>query len=205
MATIPQLTADLLLHTDTRSRPTLMLRFTVPSVALKNARTESQARVCIFSRRSVRDADGSVNIAELIDAYLNGPRTLSNDKLSFLIVSESLNSSLPVSRDASPTVEFRAEAETDINNGVAEYNILVCKAHFISDGLANHRFANEFFCLLGGGQTLAELHGVLKSEIEMLHQQVRRRLLHNLATCALKIFTEGLTAAAGNGNTSPWV
>lgn len=50
-----------------------------------------------------------------------------------------------------------------------EYNILICKTHYISDGLANNRFANEFFCLLGGRDTTVELEEILKGEIEVLH------------------------------------
>lgn len=63
----------------------------------------------------------------LIDAYLNGPRTLSNERLSYLIVSQS-----------------------DGNlKGDQNIDFLICATHFLGDGMALHQFANDFFTLLG--------------------------------------------------------
>ena len=66
--------------------------------------------------------------AELIDTYLNGPRTLSNERLSYLVVS---------SEDKSQDAE-------------RNYDFLICATHFLGDGMALHSFANDFFGLLGG-------------------------------------------------------
>ena len=72
---------------------------------------------------------------ELIDAYLNGPRTLSNDRLSFLIVgSECANATIPTDQ----TLE-----------SVKNYDLMICATHFLGDGMALHQFANDFFVLLG--------------------------------------------------------
>jgi len=70
----------------------------------------------------------------LIDAYLNGARTLSNDRLSYLIVSSDYypNTNIP----------------TD-NNHVKNYDLMICATHFLGDGMALHQFANDFFVLLG--------------------------------------------------------
>lgn len=41
---------------------------------------------------------------------------------------------------------------------MAEYDILICAVHFLGDGMALHRFANELFILLaeaGAGESLA--------------------------------------------------
>ncbi|KAF5384779.1 hypothetical protein D9615_001268 [Tricholomella constricta] len=80
---------------------------------------------------------------ELIDSYLNGPRTLSNDRISYLIVS------LP--RD-------------DKSNGTAvKCEFLICAAHFLGDGIALHQFANDFFGLLGSSM-MSELAAILSVE-----------------------------------------
>jgi len=65
--------------------------------------------------------------SDLIDTYLNGPRTLSNERLSYLVVS---------SDDKSQ--------DEDRN-----HDFLICATHFLGDGMALHSFANDFFGLLG--------------------------------------------------------
>jgi len=79
---------------------------------------------------------------ELIDSYLNGPRTLSNDRLSYLIVSTPEAPDTP-----SPNHEF-----------------FICAAHFLGDGMALHQFANDFFTLLGSSKTIDELETLLRDE-----------------------------------------
>lgn len=72
---------------------------------------------------------------ELIDAYLNGDRTLSNDRLSYLIISsDSANTN--ISTDHNP-------------ESVKNYDLLICATHFLGDGMALHQFANDFFVILG--------------------------------------------------------
>ena len=71
----------------------------------------------------------------LIDAYLNGARTLSNDRLSYLIISsDSANTDIP----------------TDHNlESVKNYDFMICATHFLGDGMALHQSANDFFVILG--------------------------------------------------------
>ncbi|KAG9018752.1 hypothetical protein FRB90_010059 [Tulasnella sp. 427] len=64
---------------------------------------------------------------ELIHRYLNGDRTLGDHKLACLILSENISS------------------QDDLS---ADYNLLICAVHFLGDGMALHRFANELFTLL---------------------------------------------------------
>ena len=66
--------------------------------------------------------------SELIDAYLNGPRTLSNERLSYLVVS----------------------SEDKSQDGERNFDFLICATHFLGDGMALHSFANDFLGLLGG-------------------------------------------------------
>lgn len=87
---------------------------------------------------------------DLIDSYLNGSRTLSNERLSYLIVScaDTANPDVPGPK---PTVQ--------------SYELLICATHFLGDGMALHQFANDFFGILGSSQTNEELSSVLNTEI----------------------------------------
>ncbi|EKM84094.1 hypothetical protein AGABI1DRAFT_104077 [Agaricus bisporus var. burnettii JB137-S8] len=88
---------------------------------------------------------------ELIDNYLNGQRTLSNDRLSFLILSSLQTFSL----------QNGTESENE-----QEFDLLICAAHYIGDGMALHTFANEFFVLLGGKLNESELRNLLELEVK---------------------------------------
>ena len=80
--------------------------------------------------------------SDLIDTYLNGPRTLSNERLSYLVVS---------SDDKSQ--------DEDRN-----HDFLICATHFLGDGMALHSFANDFFGLLGSTLDDKSLEEKLSSE-----------------------------------------
>ena len=67
-------------------------------------------------------------MAALIDAYLNGARTLSIDRLSYLIIGSD---------------------NTNAPESVKNYDLMICATHFLGDGMALHQFANDFFVLLG--------------------------------------------------------
>ena len=71
----------------------------------------------------------------LIDAYLNGARTLSNDRLSYLIISSDYANN-----------RFPSDHSQD---SVKNYDLMFCATHFLGDGMALHQFANDFFVLLG--------------------------------------------------------
>lgn len=66
--------------------------------------------------------------AELISNYLNGPRQLSQQLLSKLIISTP-----PYPR----------------TNGATQFDVLLAATHFIGDGMALHTFANDFWSLVG--------------------------------------------------------
>ncbi|KAF8167602.1 hypothetical protein B0H34DRAFT_645497 [Crassisporium funariophilum] len=84
--------------------------------------------------------------ADLIDSYLNGPRTLSNERLSYLVVAH----------DSSPSENGQ--------DSVRNYDFLFCATHFLGDGMALHQFANDFFGLLGGPSDQAALMVRLAAE-----------------------------------------
>ncbi|KIP02084.1 hypothetical protein PHLGIDRAFT_130931 [Phlebiopsis gigantea 11061_1 CR5-6] len=104
---------------------------------------------------------------ELIDAYLNGPRTLSNDRLSYLVVSRpEVDALLTPPRTPSPSGEGQLRLALDDVAGLphSQFDLLICAMHFIGDGMALHTFANDFFGLLGSSKTDAELDEMLRTE-----------------------------------------
>ncbi|TFK56647.1 hypothetical protein OE88DRAFT_1640541 [Heliocybe sulcata] len=123
---------------------------------------------------SVEDAllDASENLEyrtqdrdELISSYLNGPRTLSNDRLSYLILSQPSSQLIP-SPPVTPTFPPQDDASYSQAESSSEgnYDLLICAAHFLGDGMALHQFAHDFFTLLGSTQSQAELVEQLQSE-----------------------------------------
>jgi len=85
----------------------------------------------------------------IIDSYLNGPRTISNDRLAYLIVGNAEESQSTLS---------------DVASGTFNYDLLITAAHFTGDGMALHSFANDFFNLLGGPTSEEALLEQLKQE-----------------------------------------
>lgn len=73
---------------------------------------------------------------EFLDAYLNGPRTLSDERLAYLIIS----TSAPTFSSTSPDEE-------------QEYDLFLLSTHFLGDSMALHTTANEFFELLAADGT----------------------------------------------------
>lgn len=103
----------------------------------------------------------SVTKDQLIDDYLNGKRTLSNQRLSYLVVSNGATG-LPTP-PLTPQLHSPAE-ETSVSN--PNYDLLICAAHFLGDGMALHQFANDFFSLLAADKSLQELEEQLNEEWE---------------------------------------
>ncbi|KAF9786669.1 hypothetical protein BJ322DRAFT_1004181 [Thelephora terrestris] len=84
---------------------------------------------------------------QLIHSYLNGPRTLSNQRISYLVLS------------AVPT-----PPDSPDNEPVGEFDLLICAAHFLGDGMALHQFAHDFFTLLGSQKSVQDLEEILTKE-----------------------------------------
>jgi hypothetical protein len=89
---------------------------------------------------------------ELIDNYLNGERTLSNNRLSYLVLS------------SQSTFPLQDGAENE--NSEQNFDLLICAAHFIGDGMALHTFANHLFGLLGSCLDEPELRVLLEQEFK---------------------------------------
>jgi len=63
---------------------------------------------------------------DIIDSYLNGPRSLSSDRLALLVVAD---------------------------KGDGAYELMLCATHYLGDGMALHTFMNDFYTLLGSSAT----------------------------------------------------
>ncbi|KAJ3787143.1 hypothetical protein GGU10DRAFT_417189 [Lentinula aff. detonsa] len=90
--------------------------------------------------------------AELIDSYLNGPRTLSTERLSCLILSQEHSY---VDESVIPSID---------TEDWFDYDLLLCTTHFVGDGMALHQCANDLFTLLSSKKSTGELHDILKEE-----------------------------------------
>ncbi|KAK6906569.1 hypothetical protein I203_100555 [Kwoniella mangroviensis CBS 8507] len=83
---------------------------------------------------------------DIIDTYLNGPRTLSNYRLGYLVVK-------------APTTSISAEAK-------GEYEIMLCATHYLGDGMALHSFMNEFYALLGSDLTTQDISRKISEKLD---------------------------------------
>ena len=90
---------------------------------------------------------------------------MSNQRLSYLIIS----SGAPVlpTPPLTPQPHDPAE-ETSIPN--TNYDLLICAAHFLGDGMALHQFANDFFSLLALEKSVQVLEKQLEEEWERTYR-----------------------------------
>ncbi|KAL5536002.1 hypothetical protein ACEPAF_4096 [Sanghuangporus sanghuang] len=123
----------------------------------------TSARFAYAPPRSVEEAllqaEGSLEFRQetkdaLIEGYLNGPRTLGNERLAYLIlgnVPAETRDVLPSPAATPSPSDDRTEAFiTSSTDDVQEFDLLICATHFLGDGMALHTFANEFFRLIAG-------------------------------------------------------
>lgn len=101
-----------------------------PYTTFKSARLEA-AETLSFRFNTTKE--------QVLDGYLNGQRTLDDDKLAALIIS-------------SPEPELNMDALSLEAEGdrMQKYDFFMLATHFLGDGMALHTTANEFFTLLGG-------------------------------------------------------
>jgi fucose permease len=78
----------------------------------------------------------STPLSAQISAYLNGSRTLSDQRLAYLVIST----------PESTFVSLDAANEQD-------YDFFLFSTHFLGDGMALHATANEFFTLLAESES----------------------------------------------------
>nr|XP_018259757.1 uncharacterized protein I303_07825 [Kwoniella dejecticola CBS 10117]OBR81915.1 hypothetical protein I303_07825 [Kwoniella dejecticola CBS 10117] len=83
---------------------------------------------------------------DIIDTYLNGPRTLSDERLGYLVVK-------------APAAVNEAPLEKE------EYEIMLCATHYLGDGMALHSFMNEFYTILGSDQSTELIASLIEEKL----------------------------------------
>ncbi|BGP21602.1 2-methylcitrate dehydratase [Rhodotorula toruloides] len=78
-----------------------------------------------------------------LSTYLNGPRTLSDQRLAYIVIS-------------TPKATFTSPD----SSAEQEYDFFLFSTHFLGDGMALHATANEFFTLLAEGSPMEDVAGV---------------------------------------------
>ena len=96
-----------------------MGRYTPPSSALD----------AILDAKNYLEIRNDISAEKIVDQFLNGPRKLSNDVLSYLTIVE--------------------RPSTGSDPRVKEYDFIFYVTHCVADGLACHQIANLFFVILG--------------------------------------------------------
>ena len=96
--------------------------------------------------------------SELIHSYLNGARTLSNQRISYLILSTSGSTPTP------PITPIPSASLLENDQPESDFDLLICAAHFLGDGMALHQFAHDFFTLLGSQSSAKDLEETLNKE-----------------------------------------
>lgn len=115
------------------------------------------AQSTLFIKSTSKDA--------LIDAYLNGPRTLSSTRLSALILSST--SLFPTPPSTPGATSFRHPHPQPVAPDSCEFDLLICAAHFLGDGMALHTFANDLFTLLASSSTSSDTDADASLELRL--------------------------------------
>ncbi|KAJ3808809.1 hypothetical protein F5876DRAFT_45260 [Lentinula aff. lateritia] len=116
---------------------------------------------------------------ELISNYLNGSRTLSDERMSYLVISTS------------------SDLGTFANNDEGKYDILMCAPHFIGDGASLHQCTHELMTLLSSPQTT---HDLAQSLIRPLNWVRLVDLLPPALESRLPLLSSGIGKAAAKVN-----
>ncbi|KAJ8702249.1 hypothetical protein PTI98_000985 [Pleurotus ostreatus] len=106
---------------------------------------------------------------DLIDSFLNGPRTLSNQRLSYLYFSvpDDAGTSLP-----SPPLTPDPGSAKQLIESYVTCEWIVCATHFLGDGMALHQFANDYFSLFGSSKSDDELEAIMQDEWAMRWKKI---------------------------------
>lgn len=80
---------------------------------------------------------------------MNGPRTLSNDYLSYLVISQQTSKE-------------------------EKYDLLMCAPHFLGDGMSLHQSTHDLIVLLTSSKSDMDLLHDLQAQLERTHSQLVR-------------------------------
>ncbi|WRT70723.1 uncharacterized protein IL334_007721 [Kwoniella shivajii] len=101
-----------------------------------------------------------VDQREIIDTYLNGPRTLSNERLGYLVV--------------------KAPSPNQSEQAKGEYEIMLCATHYLGDGMALHSFMNEFYILLGSDHSVDSISQMINDKLGLENVTIPKSLEERL-------------------------
>ncbi|KAL1412681.1 hypothetical protein Q8F55_000428 [Vanrija albida] len=119
-----------------------------PPATLAQALEQGDQRLTFFEA-----ADGP---PDLVNAYLNGVRTLSATMPAQLIIRRG------TARGTDLSGAWAHEADDGLDNA----EVMLCTTHYVGDGMALHSFMNEFYGHLGGERTIDELQALLQAEVD---------------------------------------
>jgi len=127
----------------------------------------SRSRMRLKARMTTSITGRSPRMVRLLN--LNGGRTLSNTRLSYLILSQPTSPViLTPPRTPSPSRAGNSDQAIleapELESSEYQYDLLICAMHFLGDGMALHQFANDFFSLLGSEKSDAALNLLLAEE-----------------------------------------
>lgn len=146
--------------------------------AMKDASARFDFSRALPSASSASTSSSGCN-SDIVDTYLNGPRTLGNAALAKLIL-------VAPALYTPPPSPGRASAPD------GSYELMLCATHFIGDGMALHTLMNDFYTLLGSDKTVHDLELLIR---EQLAQPTAVELPKGLEAC-LPVQT-GLQEGAG--------
>ncbi|KZW03307.1 hypothetical protein EXIGLDRAFT_712338 [Exidia glandulosa HHB12029] len=113
---------------------------------------------------------------DLVNTYLNGPRTLSNDRLSYVVVATPHDT--PDFPYAAPNNSFAPSLanltllppmpslQNTVDGPGQEFHFLLAAPHCLGDGMALYRMSDEFFEMLASDKTDAQLKELVHLEWE---------------------------------------
>jgi hypothetical protein len=167
--------------------------------SVEDALAAADARMQYFGPGGATSVNGSMPppattpataTLDIVDAYLNGPRTLGNDMLACLVVRagtrreteqfgacgpervpESQSSAAPEANSNPNTTGTLPSTTLPNPNSVSSdelelFEVMLCTTHYVGDGMALHTFMNELYTLLGSGRSDVELMVLLESEVD---------------------------------------
>ncbi|ORY31224.1 hypothetical protein BCR39DRAFT_526980 [Naematelia encephala] len=111
-----------------------------PPTTLSSA-LDAAARRLIYNSLGSQDNIARGSQVGMIDRYLNGPRTLSSERLAVLFIGAPEN----------PKEQ--------------EYQVMLTTTHFIGDGMALHTFMNEFYILIESDRTTADFEQMINEQL----------------------------------------
>ncbi|KZT30819.1 hypothetical protein NEOLEDRAFT_1174188 [Neolentinus lepideus HHB14362 ss-1] len=105
---------------------------------------------------------------ELIDKYVNGPRTLSDSRLSYLTISQpGAGPSFLPTPPLSPSGQSDHSYEDMPSQEMYDYTVFMCVAHFIGDGMSVIDLSKLLLDILGSDKSTCQLEVQLRDEWHM--------------------------------------